>query len=66
MYAGSQVFAHFSYQDARARSAVTQHGWRWIVDSQREGRRYIVHADELLDAFLELQRVTHIFEVGSD
>jgi hypothetical protein len=30
------------------RSAVTRDGWRWIVDAHREGRRYIVHSDELL------------------
>jgi len=29
-----------------------------IVDAHREGRRYIVHSDELLSAFLELERVT--------
>jgi len=26
--------------------------WRWIVDAHREGRRYFVHSDELLSAFL--------------
>jgi hypothetical protein len=31
-------------------------GWRWIVDAHREGRRYIVHSDELLSAFLELEQ----------
>ena len=36
-------------------SAVTPYGWRWIVDAHREGRRYIVHSDELLSAFLELE-----------
>ena len=37
-------------------SAVTRDGWRWIVDAHREdGRRYIVHSDELLTAFLELE-----------
>ena len=36
-------------------SAVTRDGWRWIVDAHREGRRYIVHSDELLSAFLELE-----------
>jgi hypothetical protein len=41
-------------QDARARSAVTSPGWRWIVEAHREGRRYMVHSDELLSAFLEL------------
>jgi len=33
-------------------SAVTRDRWRWIVDARREGRRYIVHSDELLSAFL--------------
>jgi hypothetical protein len=36
-------------------SAVTRNGWRWIVDAHREGRRYIVHSDELPTAFLELE-----------
>ena len=36
-------------------SAVTPHGWRWIVDAHREGCRYIVHSDELLTVFLELE-----------
>ena len=36
--------------------AVTRDGWRWIVDAHREGRRYIVHSDELLSAFLELEQ----------
>ena len=38
------------------RSAVTRDGWRWIIDAHREGRRYIVHSDELLSAFLELEQ----------
>ena len=37
-------------------SAVTGDGWRWIVDTNREGRRYIVRSDELLSAFLELEQ----------
>jgi len=37
-------------------SAVTRDGWRWIVDAHRgDGRRYIVHSDDLLSAFLELE-----------
>jgi len=28
--------------------AVTKGCWRWIVDAHREGRRYIVHSEELL------------------
>jgi hypothetical protein len=39
-------------------SAVIYDCWRWIVDAHREGRRCIVHSDELLTAFLELERVT--------
>jgi hypothetical protein len=34
---------------------ITPNGWRWIVDAHREGRRYIVHSDELLSAFLQLE-----------
>jgi hypothetical protein len=38
------------------RSAVTKDGRRWIVDAHKgDGRRYIVHSDELLSAFLELE-----------
>jgi len=37
-------------------SAVTQHGWRWVVDARGKRRRYIVESDELLSAFLELER----------
>ena len=37
-------------------SAVTCHGWRWVVDAYRgDERRYIVESDELLSAFLELE-----------
>jgi hypothetical protein len=44
-------------------SAVTRDGWRWIVDAHREGRRYIVHSDELLSAFLELGTSPKYFNV---
>ena len=34
----------------------------WIVDAHRgDGKRFIVHADEKLTAFLELQRAIHQF-----
>ena len=36
-------------------SAVTQHGWRWVVDARSKDYRYIVESDELLSAFLELE-----------
>ena len=37
-------------------SAVTRDGCRWIVDAHRDdGRRDVVHSDELLTAFLELE-----------
>ena len=36
------------------RGAIAALSRRWIVDAHREGRRYIVHSDELLSAFLEI------------
>ena len=37
-------------------SAVTRHGWRWVVDAYcGDGGRYMVESDELLSAFLELE-----------
>jgi hypothetical protein len=36
-------------------NAVTNDGWRWIVDAHRDDRRYIIQSDELLTAFLELE-----------
>jgi hypothetical protein len=35
----------------------------WIVDAHRDGRRFIVRADEMLTAFIELQRAIHKFAV---
>jgi hypothetical protein len=40
-------------------SAVDSNGRTiWIADAHRDGKRFIVRADEKLTAFLELQRVT--------
>ena len=37
-------------------SAVDSHGQTiWIVDAHRDGKRFIVRADEKLTAFLELE-----------
>ena len=36
----------------------------WIVDAHRDGKRFIVRADEKLTAFLELQRAIHEFAVS--
>jgi hypothetical protein len=37
-------------------SAVARDGSHWIVDAHKgDGKRYIVHSDELLSAFLELE-----------
>jgi hypothetical protein len=33
----------------------------WIADAHGYGKRFIVRADEILDAFLELQRAIHRF-----
>jgi len=35
----------------------------WIVDAHGYGRRFIVRADEMLTAFVELQRAIHAFAV---
>jgi hypothetical protein len=35
----------------------------WIVDGHRDGKRFIVRAEEKLTAFLELQRAIHEFAV---
>jgi hypothetical protein len=38
----------------------------FIVDAHRDdGKRYVVHADELLTAFLELERITHQLAVSA-
>jgi hypothetical protein len=31
----------------------------WIVDAHRDGKRFIVRADEMLTAFLELEAAIH-------
>lgn len=36
----------------------------WIVDAHRKSMRFAVRADELLNAFLELQRAIHDFAVS--
>jgi len=36
----------------------------WIVDAHRDGKRFIVHADELLTGFVELQMAIHEFAVS--
>jgi hypothetical protein len=35
----------------------------WIVDAHGYGKRFIVHADEMLSAFLELETAIHQFAV---
>jgi hypothetical protein len=36
----------------------------WIVDAHRDGKRFIVRADEILTAFMELERAIHEFAVS--
>jgi len=46
-------------------SAVNREGWSiWIVDAHGYWNRFIVRADELLTAFLELQQAIHEFAVS--
>ena len=35
----------------------------WIVDAHGYGKRFIVRADEILTAFLEVERTIHEFAV---
>ena len=35
----------------------------WIVDAHGYGKRFIVRADEILTAFMELERTIHDFAV---
>jgi hypothetical protein len=47
-------------------SAVDSNGRTiWIADAHRDGKRFIVRADELLTAFLELQTAIHEFAVDA-
>ena len=39
-------------------------GTIWIVDAHGYGKRFIVRADEILTAFVELQRAIHEFAVS--
>jgi len=36
----------------------------WIVDAHGYGKRFIVHADEMLSAFVELESAIHEFAVS--
>jgi hypothetical protein len=36
----------------------------WIVDAHGYGKRFIVRADDVLTAFLELERTIHEFAVS--
>ena len=38
----------------------------WIVDAHRDdGKRFVVRSDEILTAFLELERITHEFALSA-
>ena len=46
-------------------SALDSHGRTiWIVDAHGYGKRFIVRAEEILTAFLELQKAIHEFAVS--
>ena len=36
----------------------------WIADAHGYGKRFVVRADEMLTAFVELQRAIHEFAVS--
>ena len=38
----------------------------WIVDAHRDdGKRFVVRSDEMLSAFLELERITHELAISA-
>ena len=41
-----------------------ERGTIWIVDAHGYGKRFIVRADDMLIAFVELQRAIHEFAVS--
>jgi hypothetical protein len=47
--------------NCRRISAIDREGRTiWIVDAHRDnGKRFVVRSDEMLSAFLELERITH-------
>jgi len=50
------MFAKMAGWSSGCVSAVTREGRIiWVVDEHRDGKRFLVHADEKLTAFLELQ-----------
>jgi hypothetical protein len=36
----------------------------WIVDAHRDGKSFVVRADQMVTAFLELERAIHQFAVS--
>jgi hypothetical protein len=50
-------YGYVSALDSRGRTI-------WIVDAHGYGKRFIVRADEILTAFLELERAIHKFAVS--
>ena len=52
-------WGYFSALDRKGRTI-------WIVDAHTDGKRFIVRADEILTAFVELQRAIHEFAGGFD
>jgi hypothetical protein len=46
-------------------SAIDREGrTTWIADVHRDGKRFVVRADEILTAFLEAERAIHQFAVS--
>jgi hypothetical protein len=48
-------------------SAVDRSGRKiWIADAHRDGKRFIVRSDEILTAFLEMERAIHVDAIVLD
>jgi hypothetical protein len=60
-------FNHIASDDSCSRWSLALRGrckGTWIVDAHRDGKRFVVHAEEKLTAFVELERA--IYEFGVD
>jgi hypothetical protein len=57
-------FFHLGHRPTAVADNLKRCGWSegrtiWIADAHRDGKRFFVHADEKLTAFLELDSAIH-------
>jgi hypothetical protein len=59
LYAGAHKISKVRWSLGWASALDLEGRTIWIADAHRDGKRFIVRADELLTAFVELQRAIH-------